>query len=97
MSHRNTYMTDELEAIFEQTREFVAKEVEPVALQGSEGSRDGLGIAEITGQAAVSRPGQPVPNALQGLCASGEEHHVVAGLGEDLGHGPPDARGGSRH
>ena len=29
MAHRNAYMTDELEAIFEQTLDFVAREVKP--------------------------------------------------------------------
>ena len=31
MTHRNVYMTDELQAIYEQTVEFVTKEVRPVA------------------------------------------------------------------
>ena len=36
MTHRNAYMTDELSAIFEQTREFVAKEVVPEATKWEE-------------------------------------------------------------
>jgi acyl-CoA dehydrogenase len=36
MAHRNAYMTDELEAIFQQTLAFVEREVRPVALEWEE-------------------------------------------------------------
>ncbi|MEE8312432.1 MAG: acyl-CoA dehydrogenase family protein, partial [Candidatus Binatia bacterium] len=36
MAHRNAYMTDELEAVYQQTVDFVAREVQPEGLKWEE-------------------------------------------------------------
>ena len=36
MTHRNAYMTDELQAIYQQTVDFVAREVQPEGLKWEE-------------------------------------------------------------
>jgi acyl-CoA dehydrogenase len=65
MSHRNAYMTDELEAIYQQTLDFVAREVQP---EGLEWEQDGKVPREILRQlGSLGMLGLRVPEALGGV------------------------------
>jgi acyl-CoA dehydrogenase len=65
MSHRNIYMTDELQAIYDQTVDFVANEVTPKAEQWEV---DGMVPREILRQmGALGMLGLRVPEELGGL------------------------------
>jgi acyl-CoA dehydrogenase len=65
MPHRNAYMTDELEAIYRQTLDFVAREVQPEGLKWEE---DGKIPREILRQmGGLGMLGLRVPEELGGL------------------------------
>jgi acyl-CoA dehydrogenase len=65
MSHRNVYMTDELQAIYDQTVEFVAKEVTP---QGESWEEEGKVPRDILAEmGALGMLSLRVPEALGGL------------------------------
>ncbi len=65
MSHRNIYMTDELQAIYDQTVDFVAKEVTP---HGEQWEDDGKVPREVLQQmGALGMFGLRVPEELGGL------------------------------
>jgi acyl-CoA dehydrogenase len=65
MSHRNAYMTDELEAIYQQTVDFVAREVKP---EGLKWEADGKVPREVLRQmGGLGMLGLRVPEKLGGL------------------------------
>ena len=65
MTHRNIYMTDELEAIYDQTVEFVKKEVQP---QGERWEEEGRIPREILRQLGdLGMLGLRVPESLGGV------------------------------
>jgi acyl-CoA dehydrogenase len=65
MTHRNIYMTDELQAIYEHTREFVAREVTP---KGEQWEQDGRVPREVFSQMGeLGMFGLRVPQELGGL------------------------------
>jgi len=65
MIHRNAYMTDELEAIYRQTLDFVAREVQP---EGLEWEEDGKVPREVLRQMGeLGMLGLRVPEELGGL------------------------------
>ncbi len=65
MAHRNAYMTDELEAIYHQTVDFVAREVTP---EGAKWEEDGKVPREVLRRmGGLGMLGLRVPEALGGL------------------------------
>ncbi|MCP5040865.1 MAG: acyl-CoA dehydrogenase [bacterium] len=65
MMHRNAYMTDELEAIYQQTVDFVEREVTPVAAKWEEEGRVPREILRDMG--SLGMLGLRVPEALGGV------------------------------
>lgn len=65
MAHRNAYMTDELEAIYHQTVDFVAREVQPEALKWEEDGKVPREILRRMG--ALGMLGLRVPESLGGV------------------------------
>lgn len=65
MAHRNAYMTDELEAIYRQTVDFVAREVTPEGLKWEEDGKVPREVLRRMG--SLGMLGLRVPEALGGL------------------------------